>query len=107
MLTPDQKITFERMRQTAIAELEAVDQDIAAELSRTKKRLLELQDNKRALKQIFDGASACLGLNASAPLKELNLSDLKHAAGAAMDGPADTQTVGSSVSAPGIARVPA
>jgi len=85
VLTADQKITYERMRQTAMAELEAVDQDIAAELSRTKKRLLELQDAKKALKQIYDGASARLGLNASGPLKELNLADLKHAAEAAND----------------------
>jgi hypothetical protein len=84
-LTADQKITYERMRQTALSELEALDQDIAAELSRTKKRLLELQDAKKALKQIFDGASARLGLNASAPLKELNLSDLKHAGEGAID----------------------
>jgi hypothetical protein len=89
VLTADQKITYERMQQTAMAELEAVDQDIAAELSRTKKRLLELQDAKKALKQIYDGASARLGLNASAPLKELNLADLKHAAEAAIDAPPD------------------
>ena len=89
MLTADQKITYERMRQTAMAELETVDQDIAAELSRTKKRLLELQDAKKALKQIYDGASARLGLNASAPLKELNLADLKHAAQGAIDVPSD------------------
>ena len=88
-MTADQKITYERMRHTAVAELEAVDQDIAAELSRTRKRLLELQDAKKALKQIYDGASARLGLNASAPLRELNLADLKHAAETAIDVPSD------------------
>ena len=98
MLTADQKITYERMRQTAISELEALDQDIAAELSRTKKRLLELQDAKKALKQIFDGASARLGLNASAPLKELNLADLKHAADVAIDVPSEQPAAASPVS---------
>ena len=77
------------MRKTAMSELEALDQDIATELSRTKKRLLELQDAKKAVKQIFDGASARLGLNASAPLKELNLADLKHAGEATIDTPSD------------------
>ena len=95
MLTPEQKMTYEHMRQTAMSELEALDQDIAAELSRTKKRLLELQDAKKALKQIFDGASARLGLNVSAPLKELNLGDLKHVAEAASDSPATRPAVAS------------
>ncbi len=87
MLTADQKITYERMRQTAMSELEALDQDIAAELSRTKKRLLELQDAKKSVKQIFDGASARLGLNASGPLKEMNLADLKHSGEPGLDLP--------------------
>lgn len=95
MLTPEQKITYEHMRQTAMSELEALDQDIAAELSRTKKQLLELQDAKKALKQIVDGASARLGLNASAPLKELNLADLKHVAEAASDMPVTRPAVAS------------
>ena len=89
MLTTEQKTTYERMRQTATSELEALDQEIAAELSRTKKRLLELQDAKKAVKQIFDGASARLGLTTSAPLKEMNLSDLKHVGDAAADVPLD------------------
>jgi hypothetical protein len=97
VLTADQRIGYERMRQTALTELEALDRDIAAELSRTKKRLLELQDDKRAVKQIFDGASARLGLNGSAPLKELTLVDLKQAAEVATDASADRLIAGSVV----------
>jgi hypothetical protein len=58
-------------------ELEAVDRDIAMEVGRIKKRLLELQEDKKAVKQIFDGASARLGLDLSPPLREISLSDLK------------------------------
>ncbi len=94
MLTAEQKATYERMRQTALAELESIDQDIAAELSRTKKRLLELQDSKKAVKQIIDGASARLGLTASPPVKELSLADLKHAAELAIDFPSEPTASG-------------
>jgi hypothetical protein len=95
VLTPDQTIIYERMRQIAMAELEVLDRDIAAELSRTKKRLLELQDQKRAVKQILDGASARLGLNGAAPLKELNSANLEHATAAAADAQASGTIVAS------------
>lgn len=76
MLTPEQKANYEKMRQTALAELEGLDREIAAELSKIKKRLLELQDDKKAVKQILDGASARLGMSSPPALKEINLSDL-------------------------------
>lgn len=76
MLNANQKIEYERMRQTALADLEAVDEEIASELARIKKRLLELQEDKKALKQILDGVSARLGMPPLPPLKDLNLADL-------------------------------
>ncbi len=77
MLTVDQKAHYESVRQIAQDELEALDREIAMELGRIKKRLLELQEEKKAVKQIFDGASARLGLDLSPPLREINLSDFK------------------------------
>lgn len=77
MLTEDQKAHYERVRKYAHEEMEAFDREIATELGRIKKRLLELQESKKAVKQIFDGASARLGLDLSPPLREINLSDLK------------------------------
>ena len=47
------------------------------ELNRIKKRLLELQEDKKAVKLVFDGASARLGLELSPPLREINLADFK------------------------------
>jgi hypothetical protein len=77
VLTEDQKAHYEKVRKFAQEEMEAFDREIATELGRIKKRLLELQDSKKAVKQIFDGASARLGLDLSPPLREINLSDLK------------------------------
>ena len=77
MLTADQKAHYEKIRKMAQEEMEAFDRDIAIELGRIKKRLLELQEDKKAVKQIFDGASTRLGLELSPPLRDINLSDLK------------------------------
>jgi hypothetical protein len=76
VLTTEQKTNYENIRKTALAELEVLDREIATELTKIKKRLLELQDDKKAVKQILDGASARLGYGSSAPFKEITLSDL-------------------------------
>jgi hypothetical protein len=80
VLTADKKAHYENVRRIAQEEMETFDREIATELGRIKKRLLELQDDKRAAKQIFDGASTRLGLEVSPPLREINLSDLKKVA---------------------------
>lgn len=77
LLTEDQKTYYESVRRTALEELEALDRSIATELSRIKTRLLEIQEEKKAVKQILDGASIRLGLEVSPPVREINLSDLK------------------------------
>lgn len=76
MLTGDQKARYEQIRQTALAELESLDREIEAELSRVKKRLLELQEDKKAVKQILDGACLRLGTASTVPLRDISLSDL-------------------------------
>lgn len=76
VLTAEQKASYEQIRTTAVAELHALDQAIAAELTRVKKRLLELQEDRKAVKQILDGASARLGVASSPAVAEINLSDL-------------------------------
>ena len=76
MLTNEQKTNYENIRNTALAELEALDREIAAELTKVRKRLLDLQEDKKSVKQILDGASARLGLGSSAPFKEISLADL-------------------------------
>jgi len=80
MLSNDQKNKYEQIRQTAIGELDFLDHEIESELARVKSRLLELQEDKKAVKQILDGACARLGVASSRVVKDLNLSDLnRHA----------------------------
>src|ERR1044072_4050545 len=76
MLSSDQKKQYEAMRYTALADLEAIDEEITSELARVKKRLLELQNDKKAVKQILDGVSARLGMPPLPPITDLNLTDI-------------------------------
>ncbi len=76
MLTEQQKHKFEVTRQMAKEELEELDKEISAELARVKDRLLELQQAKKAVKQIYDGACARMGIKSVLEVKDLNLSDL-------------------------------
>jgi hypothetical protein len=75
MLTELQKQKFEMARQLAKDELEQLDKEINAELSRVKERLLELQQAKKAVKQIYDGACARMGIKSVFEMKDVNLTD--------------------------------
>ena len=75
MLTEQQKQKFEMARQLAKEELEQLDKEINAELSRVKERLLELQQAKKAVKQIYDGACARMGIKSVIEMKDVNLTD--------------------------------
>ena len=79
MLTQDQKAKYEQIRQTALSELQSLDREIETELASVKKRLLELQEAKKSVKLILDGASARLGTS-SVTIKDLNLTELSRQA---------------------------
>jgi hypothetical protein len=80
VLNQDQKSKYEQIRQTAMAELELLDREIESELAKVKRRLLELQEDKRAVKLILDGACARLGTTSGVVTKDINLSELhRHA----------------------------
>jgi ribosomal protein L11 len=76
MLTEQQKHKFETMRQMAKEELEQLDKEISAELAKVKDKLLELQQAKKAVKQIYDGACARMGVKSVLEVTDLNLTDL-------------------------------
>jgi hypothetical protein len=76
MLTEQQKQKFEVTRQMAKEELEALDKEISAELAKVKDKLLELQQAKKAVKQIYDGACARMGINSVLEVTDLNLTEL-------------------------------
>jgi ribosomal protein L11 len=76
MLTEQQKHKFEMTRQMAKEELEQLDKEISAELAKVKDKLLELQQAKKAVKQIYDGACARMGVKSVMEVSDLNLTDL-------------------------------
>jgi ribosomal protein L11 len=76
MLTAEQKNKFELTRQMAKEELESLDKEIALELAKVKDKLLELQLAKKAVKQIYDGACARMGIKSVLEVTDLNLTDL-------------------------------
>jgi hypothetical protein len=76
MMTEQQKQKFELARQMAKDELEQIDREINIELARVKQRLLELQRAKKAVKQIYDGACARIGIKSVIEMRDFNLADL-------------------------------
>jgi len=76
MLTEQQKQKFEMTRQMAKEELDQLDREMNAELARAKERLLELQQAKKAVKQIYDGACSRLGVKSVVEMKDINLAEL-------------------------------
>jgi ribosomal protein L11 len=76
MLTDQQKQKFEMARQMAKEELDQLDREINTELARVKERLLELQQAKKAVKQIYDGACARMGIKSVIEMKDFSITDL-------------------------------
>ncbi len=76
MLSEEQKIRYEQTRQMAKSELDQIDKEIETELTKVKEKLLELQQAKKAIKQIYDGACARLGIKSSVEMKDINLAEL-------------------------------
>jgi ribosomal protein L11 len=76
MLTEEQRQKFEQTRQMAKEELAALDREISAELAKVKDKLLELQQAKKAMKQIYDGACSRMGVKSVLELADLNLTEL-------------------------------
>ncbi len=79
MLTEDQKLKYENTRQMAKSELDQIERDIEGELARVKEKLLELQQAKKAVKQIYDGCCIRLGLRSTLEVKEINFSEIGRA----------------------------
>ena len=76
MLTDQHKQKYDMARQMAQDELDQLDREINAELARVKERLLELQQAKKAVKQIYDGACARMGIKSVIEMKDFSLRDL-------------------------------
>jgi hypothetical protein len=80
MLTEEQRRRYEETLELAKQELELLDRDLAAEIERAKQRLQELQEAKKAVKLIYDGACARLGNQNDLKMQNFDLAELeKHA----------------------------
>ena len=77
MLTEQQKLRYETTRQMAKEEMDLLDRDILTELAKAKARLKELQEAKKAVKQIYDGACMRLGVKSVMEIKDYSLADLE------------------------------
>lgn len=62
MLTEEQKRKYEETLVMAQEEMDQLDRELAAEIARSKERIRELQEAKRAVRLIYEGACVRLGL---------------------------------------------
>ena len=80
MLTEEQKRRYEETLGLAREELEHLDRELVAEVTRAKQRLHDLQEAKKAVRQIYDGACARLGVPSDLRTQNIDLTDIdKHA----------------------------
>jgi hypothetical protein len=77
MLNDDQKRRYEETLELARQELDQLDRELAAEIARAKERLQELQEAKKAVKLIYDGACARLGEKSDLKMRNFDLADLE------------------------------
>ena len=61
-LTPEQRSSYENMLNLTRQEIADLDQQIEDELAKVKERLAELQNAKKAARQIYDGICMRLGI---------------------------------------------
>ena len=73
-LNPEQRASYENMLNVTRQEIGELDQQIEEELAKVKERLAELQNAKKASRQIYDGI--CLRLGIPNDLEEEGEDDL-------------------------------
>ncbi|MEW6368359.1 MAG: hypothetical protein AB1714_27335 [Acidobacteriota bacterium] len=61
-LSKDQQAFYQKTMEWTRKEIADIDTQIEEELARVKERLAELQNAKKAARQIYDGATARLGV---------------------------------------------
>ncbi|MEM9290183.1 MAG: hypothetical protein AAGD01_00715 [Acidobacteriota bacterium] len=61
-LTPEQKQFYENSLSMARADLEEIDRSIEEELAKVRDRIADLQEAKKAARQMYDAACLRLGV---------------------------------------------
>jgi hypothetical protein len=65
MLTEQQKHKYEEMLRVAQTELDQLDKELAAEIAKSKERIRMIQEAKKAVIQIHNGACIRLGMSST------------------------------------------
>jgi hypothetical protein len=76
MLTEEQRKRYEETLGLAREELDQLDKELIAEVTRTKERLHALQEAKKAVRLIYDGACARLGVPNDLKTQNIDVLDL-------------------------------
>jgi len=75
-LTKEQRKFYEETREMARKEIEDIEHKIEEELARVKQRLIDLQNAKKASRQIYDGACARLGVKSELTESTVDMKEI-------------------------------
>jgi hypothetical protein len=75
MFTEEQKRKYEAARQMAKEEIERFDKELAEEVMRAKQKIEELQQAKKAMKQIHDAVCTLLGVKSVIEMKDYRIGE--------------------------------
>jgi|GEM_PF-565042 len=79
-MTDEQKSRYEAMKRLLEEELDQLDEKLSDEVARARRRIEELQKEKKAAKQIYDGVCVLLGVRSVIEMKTYGLGgEEKHA----------------------------
>ena len=76
MLTKEQKSRYEETLQMAREELDQLDRELAEEIARSKARINELQEAKTAVRKIYEGTCARLGIQSDQEVDDLSVAEV-------------------------------
>ncbi len=76
MLTEEQRRKYEDTLGMAREEMEHLDKELVAEVARAKQALHDLQEAKKAVRLIYDGACARLGVPSDIKSQNIDFSDI-------------------------------
>lgn len=61
-VTNDQKSFYQQVYDTTRKEIEDISNQIEEELAKVKERITKLNNQKQAIRKMYEGACACLGI---------------------------------------------
>jgi len=76
----EHKSKYETLKQMAKDQLDSLDKELNEEIIRAKKRIEELQKEKKVVKQIYDDACILLGVKSVVEMKDYELEEIENRA---------------------------